>query len=424
MLLSSDSLVNANTPGAPSFFPITNPTAGTALPGSEWPQNEKLPLLFTPITIGGMEFKNRLWTGPMCQYSAETVDGERGHLSKWHEIHLGGIAARGTGLVVIEATAVMENGGITPQCPGLWSDQQGKRLGEVIGVMKALGAKVGIQLAHAGRKGSTVAPWIGTSTIKPGMRSQIAPPGEAQGWEVSSRKSLPSLAARFLLIRNPECFLLQNVWAPSAIPFAEGYPMPYEMTLDQIEDLKQAWVRSTERADKAGEHLFFPSHSVACAPRTNTVTDWRGRRFLSGIDVIELHYAHGYLVQSFLSPLSNHRRDRYGGSLQNRMRLALEIVELVRATLDKNKPLFVRISATEWHPEGEKDVNGQWISWGIEQSKMFLQELLKRGVVLVDASSGGNDVRQKITVSPDYQVQFARALKESMDDNNKIHISA
>lgn len=179
------SLVNVNTPGAPSFFPVCDPAPGTALPASDWPQNEKLPLLFTPITIGGMEFKNRLWTGPMCQYSAETIDGERGHLSKWHEIHLGGIAARGTGLVMIEATAVMENGGITPQCPGLWSDKQAKRLAEVVPVLKALGAKTGIQLAHAGRKGSTVAPWIGGSTIKPGLRSQVAPPGKPGGWEVS-----------------------------------------------------------------------------------------------------------------------------------------------------------------------------------------------------------------------------------------------
>lgn len=140
--------------------------------------------------------------------------------------------------------------------------------------------------------------------------------------------------------------------------------------------------------------------------------------------MIELHYAHGYLVQSFLSPLSNHRTDQYGGSLKNRMRLALEIVELVRATLTKDKPLFVRISAVEWHPEGEQDADGNWISWGIEQSKLFLQELIKRGVVLVDASSGGNDVRQKITVGPDYQVQFARALRESLKDGLNIHISA
>jgi hypothetical protein len=183
MSASPASLLNVNTPGAPSFFPLCDPPPGTALSAADWPQNETLPLLFTPITIGGMEFKNRLFTGPMCQYSAETVDGERGHLSKWHEIHLGGIAARGTGLLMIEATAVMENGGITPECPGLWSDKQAKRLAEVVKITKALGSKTGVQLAHAGRKGSTVAPWIGGSTVKAGLRSQIAPP-EANGWEV------------------------------------------------------------------------------------------------------------------------------------------------------------------------------------------------------------------------------------------------
>lgn len=106
------------------------------------------------------------------------------------------------------------------------------------------------------------------------------------------------------------------------------------------------------------------------------------------------------------------------------MRLALEIVDLVRATLSKDKPLFARISAVEWHPEGEQDANCTYISWGIEQSKLFLQELIKRGVALVDVSSGGNDVRQAITVGPDYQVQFARALKQSMKDDARIPISA
>jgi 2,4-dienoyl-CoA reductase-like NADH-dependent reductase (Old Yellow Enzyme family) len=192
--------------------------------------------------------------------------------------------------------------------------------------------------------------------------------------------------------------------------------MPQAMTLNEIEEFKQAWVSATRRADEAG---------TFCSPLRLLVNlAANSCPALTGIDVVELHFAHGYLVQSFLSPLSNHRTDRYGGSLENRMRLALEIVELVRATLSEDKPLFARISAVEWHPEGEKDADGNWISWDIEQSKIFLQELIKRGVVLVDTSSGGNDVRQAITVGPDYQVQFARALKNSMQDSARIPISA
>lgn len=190
--------------------------------------------------------------------------------------------------------------------------------------------------------------------------------------------------------------------------------MPKSMTLDEVEEFKQAWVSATKRADEAGAFCFPLLPDPATEPRATQ----------TGIDVVELHFAHGYCVQSFLSPLSNHRTDRYGGSLENRMRLALEIVDLVRATLSKDKPLFVRISAVEWHPEGEQDADGNWISWGIDQSKIFLRELIKRGVVLVDTSSGGNDVRQAITVSPDYQVQFARALRNSMSDDARIHISA
>lgn len=363
----SDPMINYFTPGD-VHIPVCQPAPGTVLPAADFPQNAKLPLLFQPTRINGVDFKNRIQIAPMCQYSAETVDGVKGVLSQWHTVHLGALAARGAGLVIIEATAVLPNGGITPQCPGLWDDVQAKRLKEVVSLIHALGAKAGIQLAHAGRKASTVAPWLGGSTIKAPLKNQVAPVGEAGGWT--------------------------DVWAPSAIKFVEGYPEPFEMTLDQIDEFKQAWVRSVKLADAAG------------------------------VDAVEIHSAHGYLLSSFLSPLSNRRTDKYGGSLENRMRLTLEVVELCRAALPAHKPLILRISATDWHVAGETDEQGEYISWGIEQSKVLLKEAIKRGIDQLDVSSGGNDIAAKINVGPDYQVQFARELRASMDGSKTIPISA
>ena len=368
----SNPKVNYNAPGAHgSFIPLCEPAPGTALPKEDFPQNETLPKLFEPYKLRDVEFKNRIQVAPMCQYSAATVDGVKGVLSKWHDIHLGAIAARGPGLVIIEATAVLPNGGITPQCPGLWSEVQAKKLKEVVATLHALGAKAGIQLAHAGRKASTVAPWLGGSTLKAPLKNQVAAPGEEGGWT--------------------------DIWAPSAIQFVEGYPQPFEMTLEQIDEFKQAWVRSTKLADEAG------------------------------VDAVEIHGAHGYLLSSFLSPISNKRTDKYGGSLENRMRLLLEVVDLVRAALDKSKPLILRISATDWHAAGEKNAAGDYISWGLEQSRILLGEVAKRGVDQLDLSSGGNDIAAKINVGPDYQVQFARELKASManwPEQERVAISA
>lgn len=218
-------------------------------------------------------------------------------------------------------------------------------------------ARAGIQITHSGRKGSTLAPWLDASTMSSNVKTHTATPGAGNGWT--------------------------DVWAPSAIPFSEGnfqifptprnrssffslkkgYPAPQEMTLEDIEVLKTAWKDAVVRSDEAG------------------------------FDVVELHAAHGYLLHNFLSPLSNHRTDIYGGSLENRMRLPLELVEISRAHLPKEKPLFIRISATDWHAAGERDANGDYLSWGVEQSKIFLAECVKRGVDLMDVSSGGNDIQ-------------------------------
>ena len=156
------------------------------------------------------------------------------------------------------------------------------------------------------------------------------------------------------------------------------------MTLDDIAEFKQAWTAGVKRSLE------------------------------SGFDVVEVHAAHGYLLTSFLSPISNQRTDQYGGSLENRMRLVLEISQITRDIWPDDKPVFVRISATEWDERGEKDSAGEWSSWGIEQSIILTKELQKMGIDLIDVSSGGNYASQKIDIGPGYQVPFADAIKKAV----------
>ncbi|KAM0787996.1 hypothetical protein ACM66B_006197 [Microbotryomycetes sp. NB124-2] len=358
-----ESPAQARVPESDIFYPLTTPTSGTLLSKDEFPQNERAPLLFTPIKIGDLEFKNRIFLAPMCQYSSDN-----GLPTPWHLVHLGTAAVRGAALVMMEATAVMANGRISPEDSGIWSDEHRDAMKPIFSFIKAQGAKAAIQLAHAGRKASTVAPFINMNLIGDNAPKNVATPGNGNGWK--------------------------DVWAPSAISHNDNdYPDPLEMTLEHIQEFKEAWRDAVRRADEAG------------------------------VDVVEVHAAHGYGLHEFLSPIANKRADHYGGSLENRMRLALEIVDITRATLPKGKEVWVRISATDHHEHGETDTNGNYISWGIEQSKTFLKECAKRGVSLLEASSGGVDTHQKITVSPGYQVRLAQALKDSVSPEDEIVIS-
>lgn len=191
---------------------------------------------------------------------------------------VGGIFTRGPGLTFFEATAVLSEGRITPEDAGIWSDDHIEPFAKVIEFAHSQNQKIGIQLAHAGRKGSTVAPWIGGIPLAD---------ESVGGWP-------------------------DNVWGPSTIPFAEGYATPKELSKDGIKRIVQAFADAAKRAIKAG------------------------------IDVIEIHNAHGYLLHSFLSPTSNKRTDEYGGSFENRTRLTLEIVDAVRAAIPDDMPLFLR----------------------------------------------------------------------------------
>lgn len=284
--------------------------------------------LFTPMTVRDVTFPNRAWVSPMCQYSA--VDGLIGD---WHLVHLGSLAAGRPGLLMAEATAVTPEGRISVACPGIWDEEQADAWRHVVDYSHGQGVVIGIQLAHAGRKGSTAAPWHGGGHVEP----------ESGGWQTV---------------------------APSPIAFAD-LPAPTELTREEIESLVVAFADAAIRADSAG------------------------------FDVVELHMAHGYLLHEFLSPLSNHRTDEFGGSLDNRMRLPLAVVRAVRDAWPQGKPLFVRISTTDWVPGG----------WDLDQSVTLTRAFRMLGVDLLDASSGGLTPEQVIPREVDYQVRNAAIIR-------------
>ncbi len=287
-------------------------------------------LLFQPLTIRNITFKNRIVVSPMCQYSA--VDG---FANDWHLVHLGSRAVGGAALVIAEATAVSPEGRISPGDLGIWKDEHIAFLQRITGFLEKQGAVPGIQLAHAGRKASHQTPWEGNKSLTPGEG----------GWQTQ---------------------------APSPIPYHANEPLPKEMSLDEIRQCINDFEAAAERALKAG------------------------------FKMIEIHAAHGYLINEFLSPLSNHRTDAYGGSFENRTRFLLEIVKATRKIIGKGLPLFVRISATDWVPGG----------WTVEDSVALAKILETASVDLIDCSSGGNSHDQKITPGPLYQVGFAERIKQ------------
>ena len=288
------------------------------------------PHIFRPVTFRSVTARNRIVCSPMCQYSA--IDGVA---NDWHFQNLASRAVGGAGIVFVEMTNVEARGRITAGCMGLWNDTQRDALARIARFVKSQGAVAGIQLAHAGRKASTMRPWEGGKGLAPGQG----------GWPII---------------------------APSPVPFGEGHPVPQEMDVATIADIVAKFAASTRRAREAG------------------------------FDVIELHGAHGYLISSFLSPITNRRTDRYGGSFENRIRFLLEVIDSVRSEWPEDKPLFVRISCTDWMEGG----------WDLDAS-VKLAQLLKAGgkVDLIDCSSGGVDPRQKVNIHPGYQVPFAAALR-------------
>ena len=295
------------------------------------PQRGKIEVmsnLFQPFTLRGQTFHNRAWVSPMCQYSS--IDGLA---NSWHLVHLGSLAVGRAGLVITEATAVTPEGRISPEDLGLWSDEHAAALAPVVEFVHGQGVPLAIQLAHAGRKGSTFAPGRGHHSVAL----------DEGGW---------------------------TTLAPSALAFGD-YAEPLAMTPDDLTRTRDAFAAATRRAADLG------------------------------VDVVEIHAAHGYLLHEFLSPLSNVRDDEYGGSLTNRMRYPLEVIEAVRAAWPDDRPLLLRISATDWVEGG----------WDVDSSNEFSRAAAALGVDLVDVSSSGNDPRQKVPVGPDYQVPLSARIR-------------
>jgi 2,4-dienoyl-CoA reductase-like NADH-dependent reductase (Old Yellow Enzyme family) len=288
-----------------------------------------MPGLFDALALRDLTFRNRIFVSPMCQYSS--IDGLA---NDWHLVHLGSRAVGGAALVMCEATAVTADGRISPQDLGIWNDAQADSLRPIVRFIKQQGAIPGMQIAHAGRKGSTKRPWEGQGAI----------PAEEGGW---------------------------TPLGPDGHSFAPNYPQPHALTLGEARGIVSAFRAAAHRARD------------------------------TGIELLEVHAAHGYLLHEFMSPLSNSRTDVYGGSFDNRIRFCLEVVDAVRSEWPDRFPMFVRISATDWAPGG----------WDVEQSVELARRLRARGVDMIDCSSGGNVAHQQLALAPGYQVPFAERIR-------------
>jgi 2,4-dienoyl-CoA reductase-like NADH-dependent reductase (Old Yellow Enzyme family) len=288
--------------------------------------------LFSPIKLRGLNLPNRIMVAPMCQYSAVN-----GAANDWHFTHINTLALSGAAMFCIEATHVEAIGRITPGCLGLYNEATEAALKPILAsVRKHSKTAVAMQLAHAGRKGSSHVPWNGGQQI----------PFTEGGWQTEG---------------------------PSAVPHKGGEAPPLALDASGLVRVRDAFVAAAKRAERLG------------------------------IDALELHSAHGYLLHQFLSPIANKRTDQYGGSLQNRMRYPLEVFDAVRAAFPDNKPLGIKVSSTDWVEGG----------WDLAQTIEYASELKKRGVDWIDASSGGVSPLQKIPLGPGYQVPFAQAIKEA-----------
>ncbi len=289
--------------------------------------------LFSPITLRGLTLENRVVVSPMCQYSSDD-----GLMHDWHLMHLGQFAMGAAALVFTECTHVSDIGRISPKCAGLWNDDQEREMKRVIDFCHQYGtAKMAIQLGHAGRKASTQPPALGAKPI----------PADQGGWETIG---------------------------PSPIGYDPSWPVPREMTRDDMDIVVEQFVDATKRADRLGFAL------------------------------VELHIGHGYLLNQFFSPLANQRSDEYGGTLENRMRFPLEVFKAVREALSDDKPLGVRVSASDWVEGGTT----------VEDTIELAKALEALDCDFIDITSAGVDSRQRITVGKGYQVGFAAALKKAV----------
>ncbi|MBX9450637.1 MAG: NADH:flavin oxidoreductase/NADH oxidase [Mesorhizobium sp.] len=288
--------------------------------------------LFTPIRLRELSARNRIMLSPMCQYQA--VDG---FVTDWHHVHYGRFATGGIGTALLESTAVVPEGRITHGCTGIWSDGQVDGLARIAERYRQNGVLSGLQLAHAGRRGSCRRPWDGAQPLTAGDDEQP-----------------------------------YDLVAPSEVAEEAGSPCPRALTLAEIDDLVDAYRTATQRS------------------------------LAAGFDFVEVHGGHGYLLHQFLSGTANRRSDIYGGSLENRMRLPLRVSKAVREMWPQDKPVFFRMSATDY-------VEG---SFGIDDAVMLAAKLKKLGIDVIDCSTGGmTGPSSTMRVWPGHQVEYAARIR-------------
>ena len=286
------------------------------------------PPMFLPFKMRGLELPNRVVVSAMDMYSS--IEGIP---QDFHLVHLGARALGGAGLVMTEMVCTSAQGRITPGCGGLWTDEQTSAWKRIVDFVHTTPAKIGLQLGHSGRKGSTRLMWDG-----------IDQPLEDGNWEII---------------------------APSALPYLDVSQVPREMTRADMDAVVQEFVSATKRGAEAG------------------------------FDLLELHCAHGYLLSSFLTPVSNKRTDEYGGSLENRLRFPLEVFDAVRSTWPEDRPMSVRISASDWVDDGLT----------VEESVAIAQAFADHGVDLVDVSTGQTTPLAKPAYGRSYQTPFADRIR-------------
>jgi len=292
-----------------------------------------IPKLIEPLQLRAVTLRNRIGMSPMCTHSA--LDGIP---QPWHLVHYGARAVGGCGLILAEATAVEPRGRIAAADCGLWTNQQVGAWREITRFVKAQGCVPGVQLNHAGRKGSMHTPYTGSGPL-----------GDAGGW---------------------------TLVGPSPVPYDEGWPVPEELSTEDLSAIANAWGDAARRA-RAAE-----------------------------FEVLEIQLGHGFLLNQFLSPLANQREDEFGGSLENRMRFPLMVAQQVRIEWPDELPLLVRVTATDWADNG----------WSVDDTVVLAGKLKDLGVDMLDVSSGGivplGDKAASITqAQPSYQLNAANQIR-------------
>jgi anthraniloyl-CoA monooxygenase len=296
------------------------------------PEPQVRPPMFQPFRLGGLELANRVIVSPMDMYSAR--DGVPGD---FHLVHLGSKALGGAGLVMTEMVCVSPSGRITPGCTGMYNAEQEESWRRIVSFVHGQsGAKIGIQLGHSGRKGSTRLMWEGMDDPLP-----------EGNWEVCG---------------------------PSPLPYKAGGQVPRSLDEAELCAIRDQFVAAARAAARAG------------------------------FDLLELHCAHGYLLSSFLSPLTNQRTDRYGGSLAARLRYPLEVFDAIRAVWPQDRPMTVRVSATDWCEGGVE----------VEEAVEIARAFAEHGVAGIDVSTGQVVSEEQPAFGRSYQTPFADRIRNEI----------